>query len=154
MRKPRTWWVVADGGHARVLEKRSDEAAFDLVQEFESATRPRASHDLGSERPGRTGESASPARHALQPRSDLHEVAKRKFAEELASVLSDGISRRACENLVLVAPARFLHDLRAALRPKAREAVMDELALDLTKVPTPRLGERLLSHGDEEKSSE
>ncbi len=76
MKHPRTWYVVADGGRARILQKRAKHGdtreAFETRQEFVSADIHRATHDLGTERPGRVRESGMSARHAVQPRQDLH----------------------------------------------------------------------------------
>jgi protein required for attachment to host cells len=143
MKKPLTWCVVADGGRARVLQPKADLPGYDTVLELESGARPRSAHELGSDRPGRTGESASTTRHAIEPRTDPHEAAKREFAEELAEVLADAVARHLCDALVLVAPPRFLGELRSSLPPKARKAIARELPKDLTKVPLAELDAHL-----------
>ena len=87
MNRPITCYVVADGGRARIVRKRARQGdrqqAFDTIQELVSADLHRATHELGAERPGRTRESATSARHAVQPRQDLHRAEKQNFATRL-----------------------------------------------------------------------
>jgi protein required for attachment to host cells len=80
----RTWYVVADGGRARILTQRVKHAMFDTHTELTSAQIHDRTHDLGAERPGRTHESANSARHAVEPRQDLHQAEKRAFIDHLA----------------------------------------------------------------------
>jgi protein required for attachment to host cells len=63
MKHPRTWYVVADGGRARIVQKRNGENAFDTHRELVSAEIHSRTHELGTDRPGRTHESAMSARH-------------------------------------------------------------------------------------------
>ena len=97
MNRPTTWYVVADDGRARVVQKRARQGdrqqAFDTLQEFVSADLHRATHELGAERPGRTRESATSGRHAVQPRQDLHRADKQNFAHEVGAVLSEASQR-------------------------------------------------------------
>jgi protein required for attachment to host cells len=143
MNRPTTWYVVADGGRARIVQKRARQGdrqqAFDTLQEFVSADLHRATHELGAERLGRTRESATSGRHAVQPRQDLHRADKQNFAHEVAAVLSEASQRNEFDALVLVAPAHVLSDLRQALDEPTRRKVTAELQKDLTKVPNADL---------------
>ena len=64
MKHPRTWYIVADGGRARIVQKREDEDAFDTQRELVSTEIHSHTQELGTDRPGRTHESAMSARHA------------------------------------------------------------------------------------------
>jgi protein required for attachment to host cells len=143
MDRPITWYVVADGGRARIVQKRARQGdrqeAFDTLREFVSADLHRATHELGAERPGRTRESATSARHAVQPRQDLHQAAKQNFAHEVAALLNEAGQRDEFDTLVLVAPAHVLGDLRQALDEPTRRKVTAQLQKDLTKVPNADL---------------
>ena len=148
MHHPRTWYVIADGGRARILEKRDRQrddrpGAFDTLQELVSADLHRATHDLGTERPGRVRESAASARHAVQPRQDLHQAEKQNFVQEVAAVLNAANTRDEFDALVLVAPAHALGDLRQALDAPTQRKVSAQLQKDLTKVPNADLAEHL-----------
>jgi protein required for attachment to host cells len=140
MKHPRTWYVVADGGQARILRKRETHDAFDTHREFESADIHRPTRDLGTDRPGRTQESAGSARHAIQPRADYHRAEKRSFVSEVAKALNEARARDEFDRLVLVAPASALAVLKKALDGPTQQMVAAELQKDLTKVPNADLG--------------
>ena len=147
MNRPRIWYVVADGGRARIVQKRDRQSdlqeAFDTLQEMVSADIHRATHDLGSERPGRVRESAASARHAVQPRQDLHSAEKQNFAHEIAAWLNAANTRDEFDALVLVAPAHALADLRQALDEPTQRKITAQLQKDLTKVPNAGLAAHL-----------
>jgi protein required for attachment to host cells len=91
----------------------------------------RPSRERGSDRPGRGHESASAARHAVEPRTDPHREAKRDFARHLADRLEAAAGSYA--RLLLVAPPAFLGDLREALGDAGRGKLAGTLDKDLTK---------------------
>jgi hypothetical protein len=76
MMRGKIWYVIVDGGRARFVE-RDDGGAFRTVSSLVAAELHKRSHDLGLDRPPRAKESASPARHAIEPRRDLHQASKR-----------------------------------------------------------------------------
>ena len=143
MNRLRIWYIVADGGRARIVQKRNPQGdrqeAFDILQEMVSANIHRATHDLGSERPGRVRESAASARHAIQPRQDSHRAEKQNFAHEVAAWLNAANARDEFDALVLVAPAHALADLRQALDEPVRRKITAQLQKDLAKVPNADL---------------
>lgn len=102
MKRAKLWYVIADGGRARFVA-RDEEGAFRTLSSFVSTELHKSTHELGRDRPARVKESATPARHAVEPRRDLHEAAKDDFirtvATELAAQLKDG----KFDELVLVA---------------------------------------------------
>ena len=140
MRKRRTWYVIADGGRARFVE-RDEQGAYRTVSSFVSTELKASSRDLGTERPGRVHESATTARHAIEPKTDPKEAAKEDFiryvAEQVQSAQED------YDDLVLVAPPRVLGQLRETLAKSVADAVTRDLAKDLTKVPDHELSEHL-----------
>jgi protein required for attachment to host cells len=135
MKPARTWYVVTDGGRARIVQKREGEDAVDTHRELVSAEIHSHTHELGTSRPGRTHESAMSARHAIQPREDLHRADKRSFVHEVAAALNKANRRNEFDCLVLVAPAHALGELRHALDSPTQRKVVAQLQKDLTKVP-------------------
>jgi len=127
-------FVIADGGHARFVRTAADNALH-TIEALDSATLHDKSHDLGTDRPGRTFESASSTRHAMTPRHDPHELEKDRFAR----LVGARINAEVCDELVLVAPAHVLALLDAALDVAARGKVMGTLAKDLAGVPDHEL---------------
>ena len=139
MKHPRTWYVVTDGGRARILQKRDEQDVFDTRREFVSPDIHRHTHELGVERPGRTHESANSARHAVQPRQDLHRAEKQNFVDEVAKALNEANTRDEFDRLVLVAPAHALGELNHALDAPTRRKIGAQLQKDLTNVPNADL---------------
>ena len=148
MKHPRTWYVVTDGGRARILQKRDEHDAFDTRREFVSPDIHRHTHELGAERPGRTQESANSARHAVQPRGDLHRAGKRSFVDEVAKALNEANTRDEFDRLILVAPAHALGELNHALDAPTQRKIVAQLQKDLTNVPNADLAKHFtdLSH--------
>jgi protein required for attachment to host cells len=125
MKHAKIWYVIADGGRARFVE-RDDGGAFRTVSSLVAAELHKRSHDLGLDRPPRAKESASPARHAIEPRRDLHQASKEQFVK-------------------LVAPPRALTELKQSLSNQMAKLVVTDLQKDLTKVPDHDLTEHLPS---------
>jgi protein required for attachment to host cells len=142
MKKAKIWYVVADGGRVRFVE-RDGNGAYRTVLSFVAADLHRKSSDLGRDRPARSQESAAPARHAIEPRRDLHEAAKEDFVKLVAEQLDAEHERGQFEKLVLVAPPGVLTELRQSLSKPLARLVEHDLQKDLTKVPDHDLTEHL-----------
>lgn len=129
-----TWILIADGARARILLNEGVGKGLKpaMDQEFEASRA--ATRDLGSDRPGRTFESADGSRHALAPRADWHQQEKQKFARHMAKVLDAAALRKTFDRLVLVGPPQTLGLLRQALKPGTRRLVSAEVAKDLINI--------------------
>lgn len=135
MKPARTWILIADGAHARVLEAVGKGAPLAEVPAMRRVVELSPSHDLGDDRPGRTHESVGATRHAMEPTSDPHREQKRRFAQDLAETLGRELAAGRYDRLVVVAPPVTLGDLRAALPAQVGKVVAGEVAKDLTKIP-------------------
>jgi protein required for attachment to host cells len=80
-------------------------------------------------------ESASPARHAIEPKRDLHDAAKDEFIRTVGAELAGLQKEGSFDELVLVAPPGVIRELKDALTKPVAECVVKELHKDLTKVP-------------------
>ncbi len=138
----KTWILLADGEHARVVVP-TPERQFRTITSIDSATAHHRSSDLGTDRPGRSFESASPTRHAIAPKTDPHRAAKEDFVHALAEQMNDAAAEGQYDRLVLVAPAHALHGLHDALDGLAASRLGGVLAKDLVKVPDGDLGGHL-----------
>ena len=143
MKHAKVWYVIADGGRARFVE-RDENGAFRTVLSFVAAELHKRSHELGLDRPARVKESANTARHAVEPRRDLHAAAKEDFVKLVAEQLDAERERGQFDKLVLVAPARVLTQLKDELSKPIAEIVVSDLQKDLTKVPDHDLAEHLV----------
>jgi len=137
---PTTWVLVADGGRARVLVARGPGKGFDVVIE-RNADLQRTS-ELGTERPGRSYESATTARHAHEA-PDYHRAQEQAFLQAMARELDAEHRSRRFDTLVVVAPPVALGMLRKALSRALHGAVGAEIDKDLTKIGLHDLPEHL-----------
>ena len=138
MKKAKLWYVIADGGRARFVE-RDEEGAFRTLSSFVSTELHQSAHELGRDRPARVKESASPSRHAVEPRRDLHEAAKEEFVRTVGTELAHRHGQGQFDELVLVAPPGVIAELKDSLSKPTAKAVVKELHKDLTKVPDHEL---------------
>jgi protein required for attachment to host cells len=83
------------------------------------------------------------ARHAMQPREDLHRADKRSFLHEVAAALNEANTRNEFDCLVIIAPAHALGELRHALDSPTQHKIVAQLQKDLTKIPDADLKEHL-----------
>ena len=143
MRSKRTWIVIADGAHARVFETWGSVSKLTPVEDMRMDGDLRPTHDILTERPGRTNESVGPMRHAIQPATDPRRELKRSFAQSLAKRLDQRLNAKSFDRFVLVAPPKTLGDLRTALSPALRAALHAELAKDLVKTPQIEIRDHL-----------
>ena len=140
------WFVLADGGRTRILQRRSsDHRHFEVVIDEKSAEVQTPGHDLVSDRPGRSYERASPSRHAVDGKADPHEAAKLRFEVAIAELVNRAAAQGLFDTLVLVAPPRVLGDIRQALSAQARQRLIVEEGKDLLGLPEQMLIKRLTS---------
>ena len=142
MKRARIWYVIADGGRARFVA-RDEQGAYRTVQSFVAAEIHKRSRELGLDRPARVKESATSARHAVEPRRDLHEAAKEDFLALVAEEIEAAHGRDQFDRLVLIAPSGALTELKQKLSKPMAKIVDKGLQKDLTKVPDHDLREHL-----------
>lgn len=135
------WYVVADGGHARLLAR--SQGGFAPVSGLCNLDAREKASTLGSDRPGRSFESAGGNRHMIQPRTDPHEQAKLTFAAQVAESVNSGARQDAFSRFVIVAPAKIASAIRHALSGEAANRLAGEHHADLVKLPEAELQERL-----------
>lgn len=138
-----TWIVVADSSRMQILTRREDGPGFDVVTAFEAPDTHAASHELYSERPGRSQESANPAHHAIEPRLDPHEERMIAFLRTVADRLNEEAVRAEVRDIVLFAPPRALGHLRKMLDGTVAAKIRAAAPKDLTRIPLEELPKHL-----------
>jgi protein required for attachment to host cells len=137
-----TWIVVADGARARIFVNRGPGKGIELSGHELTAEHPRTSDIVRDSLP-RTHESVGHARHAIEPRVDPHQDAKREFTEYLAQVLDQSVAERAFDRFVVVAPPKMLGDFRKAMSKRLQPLLHGEVAKDLTKASSKEVADHL-----------
>ncbi len=124
--KSGTWYVVADGGKARVLVR--GEKGLRAVRTFDASGRGDAVEDAES------GTSQLKA-----PKADPKDQAEMRFARAVAEFLNEAVRTGQASSLVIAASARVLHELRAGLNKAAEGVVEKTMSKDLTNIPDAQL---------------
>ena len=137
-----TWILVADEGRDRLFEGAATDGALTELAGF---AHPEAHHPEATARGHlpRVQESASSARHAIEPRITAEQKQAEEFARALSDILNDGRVEHRYQRLVLVAPPRFLGTMRAALDPQVSKLVTQTLNKDITKASVEAIHEEL-----------
>lgn len=126
-----TWILVADSAKARIFESPGGDD-WRLVGEFEHLQSREQNQDLMPNRGARiqhTGEGAD-YRNALEPTS-LWDVEAKRFANELNDILKRGIAQQQFQDLIVIAPPRFLGMLRKQFDKPVAMRVRQEIQKDL-----------------------
>jgi protein required for attachment to host cells len=136
------WVVVCDGRKALILENIGD-AAFPNLHTREVKEHPvPATHEQGSDVPGRAFASVGGARSAVD-QTDWHRQLEEEFLRSLADELDRAITSGKTKHIVLVAPPRALGMLRQASAGHLRSAIKAEVARDYVKLPVGEIEKRL-----------
>ena len=143
MKALRTWILIADGARARILENNGPEHGLIAVEGMEFTSDHAATHDLVTDKAGRSFSSQGPGRSAIEARTDPHRDLKTKFAHHLAGILASELELGRYFRLVLVASPVTLGDLRRAISDKVRGTIVGEIAHDLTKTPNSEIAGHL-----------
>ncbi len=146
MKKTVTWIVVADHQRARIYENDGPGKGLQHVGGHDLETHLPPDREIMADKPGRSHESATTGRHAMEPRTDAHRLEGRRFVETVVASLDEAAKRGDYDRLIVIAPPRALGEFRDALPDRVRQRVSAELAEDLTKTPEAELAGHLEDH--------
>lgn len=152
-KRRKTFIVVADGAQARIFEKKARNQPLELRHEMKSAASRTPTRDQGTGKPGRghgpsggqaaAGGGKSSGRHEFSDPVDWHDAAKSDFLGELTDKIRSYARAEAFDDLILVAPAKALGELRSRFDGDLARRLKGELEKDLTNLPAHELPERL-----------
>jgi protein required for attachment to host cells len=134
-----TWAIVANAARARLYALEGRGAPLKEIEDMIWAEGQLKGHELETDRPGRTFDSAGAGRHAMEPSLDPHKEEAGRFAREIADQLETSYKNHAFKQLCVIAPPAFLGLLRKEIDKPLREAVTGELNKDLTHAGTDRI---------------
>jgi protein required for attachment to host cells len=129
------WVVVCDGAKALVLQNEGDAKFPNLktIEVFEH--KDLATHELGTDQPGRAFSPAGHGGRSAVEQTDWHDQAEKAFLVKLAGHLDVALSAGKTKSLIVVASPRALGMLRPAYSHALKAAVRAELHKDLVKMP-------------------
>lgn len=127
------WILVADGARARMFSLVKGVGPMTEIEDFINPDGRLAGRDLSRERPPSVHDGFGAHRQSIEPQTSQRDKAAGQFARELNTVLEQGCLQRRYQDLVVMAPPRFLGTLKAALDKQVRACVVAELPKDLTE---------------------
>ena len=140
----RIWFVVADEGRARVLERAQPPAALQEVKELRDELANVREAELRPDAKGRLyGKGERVMGHTAEPKTDPHRKEARKFAREIAHLLEQARNERRYDRLFIAAAPAFLGVLRQELPEPVRKVLAGELDQDLVNLDVHQLEQRL-----------
>jgi len=133
-----TWVLLADGEKALLLRNTVDaiSPALDVVRKDEQENP--SDYDQSANRPGRMKDTGIGQSSAMDD-TDWHELAKDRFAHQLADILYKRAHRGDFDRMVLVASPNVLGALRDQLHKTVSEKIVAEIAKDLTNHPLDKV---------------
>lgn len=132
------WVLVADGEKALFLRNVTDgEDPYLQVVSKQEQENPK-DIDQSANRPGRMPDTGVGQRSALDD-TDWHELAKERFADDLAELLYRRAHRGDFDRIVLVAPPKTLGELRKKLHGEVERRVIGEVPKTLTNHPVDEI---------------
>lgn len=134
--------LVADGQKFLFLRNKGDFTQLDLQVEASRDQPGHATHEQGSDRPGRAFASSGAARSAMK-QTDFHQIEEDAFAAQAAALLSKRAHAGDFEQLVVVAPPRTLAELRKHYDKAVTSRLVQEIDKDLTKHPVDEIADIL-----------
>ena len=131
--------LVGDGQKAVFLRNRGSALHVDLVVERSLEQDNPATREQGTDRPGRATASLGGARSAMEE-VDWHQIAKERFADEIAKVLYHHAHANLFDRLIIVAPPKILGQLRKAFHAEVIDRIAAEIPKELTSHPVSEIG--------------
>lgn len=138
-----TWILVADSGRARVFELDESEKKLAELACYANPDARLAGKEITDDRSPSVNANRGGTRHAIEPHTALDEKIADRFAHTLNAALERGRQEHRYDNLVIVAPPRFLGALHCCMNKPLRDRVVEEVRHDYTALPVAELRERL-----------
>lgn len=138
------WVVVANSEKALFLVNEGD-AEHPHLTVFRKKTQDNPpTREQAANRRGRFNDGPSAHRSAVDD-TDWHELAKERFADDLADILYKKAHAGAFERIILVADPSVLGNLRPALHSTVEEKIVGEIAKNLAGHPIDEIEEMVKS---------
>jgi protein required for attachment to host cells len=142
------WVLVADGEKALFLVNDGDETDLNLrvIRKDEQDNPP--TREQGANRPGRVHGSASPNVSAFDD-TDWHDLAKERFAADLADLLYSRAHAGRFDQLVILAAPQVLGVLRSELHSVVTDKILAEVPKHLTNQPLNQIEQQVAAALDD-----
>ena len=139
------WILICDGRTALLAFNAGDELAPNLQVRKRWEHTVSATHEQGTDKPGRAFSSSDRRRSAVET-TDYHRLEETQFLAHVASALEENVAEQVIRNLIVVAPPRAMGILRAAFPSSVRKLVRQEIEKDYVRAPTHEIERRLAKY--------
>lgn len=136
------WFLVANAARARLLVRTKNEP-LRLVHAFGHVESRMKTSELGDGKRGRQMHDGGFGGAAFEPRSDLHEKERHRFAHELAQFIDHEARSGRFARLSIFAPSPFLGELKQALGAATVQHLAAAEDIDLTHASLVELDARI-----------
>lgn len=133
-----TWVVVTDSEKALFLRNLTDHADPNLDVFDEDAQENPSDREQSANRPGRMHDGGPSQKSALDD-TDWHELAKERFAADLAEKLYSEAHKGSFKKLVIVASPQVLGVLRDEMHKEVADKIIAEVPKTLTNHPIRKI---------------
>lgn len=140
----RFWVIVADSALVKVFKTQRIGGPMEFVKKLGNEAAHHKDIDMVSDRQG--GHRWPGNAGTFESRSDPKQVEILEFAEFIVKNLEKDHNNHVFEKLVLVAPAKFMGDLREKMPHHLHQVVEFELVKDYTRLTTQELEKELDIH--------
>ncbi len=134
---------VGDGRKALFLRNEGDTKFPNLKTERVFIDHNPATHEQGTDKPGRTFKRAATNQRSGVGQTDWHDLEEHRFAKYVAEAMEKLVRERNVKALIVVAPPRTLADLRQAFHADVKSRIIAEVDKDLTKHPVDQIEKHL-----------
>jgi len=136
------WVVVCDGAKALVLENVGNRLTPSLVtREVYEQPDPKT-HELGTDKPGRSFSSVGAGRSAME-QTDWHDQEEQRFLAKLVARLEKAVLAGETQALIVVAPPRAIGVLRQRYSSHLRQVLKAEIEKDYVKMSVADIARHL-----------
>jgi protein required for attachment to host cells len=136
--------VVGDGRKALFLRNTGAQMNIKLEVEHRLLHAAPATHEMGTDRPGRTVSGPGGVRSAME-QTDWHQMEEDRFVDTVAGVLARAVADDPDLQIAIVLPPKALGHLRAGMSAAVQKRVIAEIPKDLTHHPIPDIARHLRS---------
>jgi len=136
--------IVGDGRKALFLRNSGTQLNIKLEVEHRLLHAAPATHEMGTDRPGRTVSGPGGVRSAME-QTDWHQMEEDRFVDTVAGVLARAAAADPGLQIAIVLPPKALGHLRAGMSAAVHKHVIAEIPKDLTHHPIPDIARHLRS---------
>ncbi len=141
-----TWVLVCNAARGVLYSTDTQLQKLEEVQQFEhpesrAKARDLYTDDVGSRRDSTAaggGNSSNHQKSGMDPHTEFHRIEAEKFAKEVSDTLRAGRVHDRFDQLIVIAPPRFLGLLRQQLDTDTARRVVEEVQHDWTSVTHTR----------------